>query len=93
MDMVERCAKAAYEAWIAPVRDLETEWDDLPRSHIERLMDAQRAAIAAMSEPTPEMADAFCKAWRNPAFHGTDTEAYSLAFAAMIDAALTSSEK
>lgn len=46
-DQMEAVARAAYEDWIAPVRDLEPSWDDLPRSHIDRLVDCQRAALDA----------------------------------------------
>lgn len=89
MDMVERCAKAAYEAWIANVRELEMAWDELPRDHIERLMDAQRAAIAAMRKPTPEMLDAGANEFRLLRIDNFEQEVWD----AMIDAALTSSEK
>lgn len=47
---VERAAKAAYENWIEPVRDLEPSWDSLPDSHRERLMDSQRAALRTQVE-------------------------------------------
>lgn len=54
-EMVEKAAKAAYERFIEPVRDLEPTWDQLPQSHRDRLIDSQRAAIEAMRQPNLAM--------------------------------------
>lgn len=98
MDMVERVARAMAPAvaeacsywcegllWTACTRKAECACRHYA-------FEAARAAIAAMREPTEGMEDAFCNTFRDPFFHGTDTEAYNRAYAAMIDAALTSSE-
>lgn len=45
---IEKMARAAYENWIAPVRDLEPAWDDLPQSHVDRLVECQCAALDAV---------------------------------------------
>lgn len=44
---IEAAARASYEAWIAPVRDLEPSWGDLPESHRDRLRESTTAALAA----------------------------------------------
>lgn len=48
---LERAARAAYEAWIDDVRDLEPAWDDLPESHRDRLVGSTRAMLMAVREP------------------------------------------
>lgn len=46
--LVDAMARATYENWIAPVRDLEPAWDDLPQSHVDRLIECQQAALDAV---------------------------------------------
>lgn len=49
---LEKAARATYAKWIEDVRDLEPEWDALPESHRARLIDATRAALLAIREPS-----------------------------------------
>ena len=52
-NMVERVTRAAYERYLEGlIGCCEPPWDMLPQSHRDNLMGAQRAAIAAMWEPT-----------------------------------------
>ena len=80
MDMVERVAFAIAKARRA--------------AEIERVKPSQlydhlaRAAIAAMREPTPEMVHVAYDHWQN-----TEAANMTTTYTAMIDAALTSSEK
>lgn len=53
---LERAARAAYEAWIDDVRDLEPVWGDLPESHRDRLMDSMKAAILSLADNAPTRA-------------------------------------
>jgi len=54
-EIVERVAKAAYEKWIEGVETLEPPWEQMPQDFRDRMIGAQRAAIAAMREPTDNM--------------------------------------
>lgn len=56
--VLEAAARAAYESWIAPVRDLEPRWEDLPESHQARLRESQAAAINEFiaRRPAPDRA-------------------------------------
>ena len=56
--MLEKAARASYDKWIEDVCDLEPEWDTLPESHRARLIDATRAALQAIREPSEAMIDA-----------------------------------
>lgn len=55
---LERAARAAYEAWIDDVRDLEPAWCDLPESHRDRLIQSARAVLMAVREPGQKAIDA-----------------------------------
>lgn len=49
--VLESMARAAYEAFIADVADLEPCWDDLAHTgHQERMIEAQRAALIALRD-------------------------------------------
>lgn len=50
--MLERMARATYAKWIEDVQDLESSWSDLPESHRARLIEATRAALQAIREPS-----------------------------------------
>ncbi len=55
-DLVERATVASYERYFEGlIGCCEPSWDQLPQEHRDRLMDAQRAAISAMREPTEAM--------------------------------------
>lgn len=58
MTMLERMARAQYDAWIADVQELEEPWDALPQSHRERLTDSLRAALQVLREPDAGMIEA-----------------------------------
>ena len=62
-NFVERVTRAAYERYLEGlIGCCEPPWDMLPQSHRDNLMGAQRAAIAAMREPTIDMRRAFKEA-------------------------------
>ena len=82
--MLEKMAKAAYDDWIADVRDLEEPWHDLPESHRVRMIASQRAALQAIREPDMAL---YVNA-------GTSEDDHPVAhFTAMIDAILSEGEK
>jgi hydrogenase maturation factor len=55
-EIAERMAKAAYEKFNENlIGDLEPYWLDLDQSFKERLIEAQRAAIRAIRDPTEAM--------------------------------------
>lgn len=54
-EALERAARAAYEAWIDDVRELEPAWNDLPESHRHRLIQSARAVLLAVREPDRSM--------------------------------------
>ena len=87
MSMIERAAKAAYERFIEPVRDLELSWDDLPQSHRDRMIDSQRAAIEAMREPELMIVQAACDATFGPVPLSPEA-AHMIGWRAMISTAL-----
>lgn len=88
-EMIERAARAAYECWIEPVRDLEPAWDALPESHKQRMYDSQRKAIEAFREVSAEMKTAGMGATGGHGYDGLCPSCAEDVFHAMIDAALS----
>ena len=92
--MLEKAARASYDKWIEDVCDLEPEWDTLPESHRARLIDATRAALQAIREPSYAIVDVGtgCIGWR-PEFPTATAHAQMRdAFNEMIDAILSEGE-
>ena len=54
MTTLEKMARATYADWIKDVRDLEPSWDDLPPDFTSRMIDASRAALLEIREPSRE---------------------------------------
>ena len=82
MTMIEKMAQAAYEKFNEnQIGCCEPPWDELPPGFKERMVDAQRAAIEAMREPSLTMIEA---AW----VAGVDDENVSGVWEGMVDAAL-----
>lgn len=55
-EFIERITRAAYEKFNENlIGCCEPPWDELPQSFKDRMMDAQRASVAAMREPSSEM--------------------------------------
>lgn len=85
MTMLERMARAQYDAWIADVQELEEPWDVLPQSHRERLTDSLRAALQALREPDEGMRSVAWKSeerWEN---NNDNRYRVDVIFTAMID--------
>ena len=97
-NFVERVTRAAYERYLEGlIGCCEPPWDMLPQSHRDNLMGAQRAAIAAMREPTEGMVQSgFERIWncevycREDPMHTVEmqTTTAKTSWQAMIDAAL-----
>lgn len=45
----DKAARLQYERYVSDVRDLEPAWDDLPKSHRDRMVDSLRAALSVLS--------------------------------------------
>ncbi len=97
MDMVERVARAMCdERWGPGAFDTPTEGGGFSQEAKEQFRNEARAALAAMREPTEKMVRAGIGAlavadYGMPEYGPED--AAEMTFSAMIDAALTSSEK
>jgi hypothetical protein len=87
--MLETMARATYAKWIEDVRDLEPSWDDLPDSHRDRLIDASRAALQSIREPSEAARVAAAEAGDDYYLGDKITwEEIPVMFTAMIDAIL-----
>lgn len=85
--MVERVARATYEKYMEGVEDLEPKWDEMEESHRHRMIDAARAGMEAMREPTEAMIVAGDDAPPNDLF--ASEKASRLRYMAMIVAAIS----
>jgi hypothetical protein len=96
MDMVERVARALYKAYAIEIGYSPEAAEQEAEGMWPEWVSEARAAIAAMLEPTKEMVRAGVGAlavadYGLPEYGPED--AAEMTFSAMIDAALTSSEK
>lgn len=86
---LERAARAAYEAWIDDVRDLEPAWNDLPESHRYRLVQSARAVLMAVRDDQDDVITDLVRANRGE-FYAPEYLPYD--FTAVIDVILGEGE-
>lgn len=56
--MIERVARAHYEAFMSGVEGLEPRWGDWPEDAHDRYLRAMKAALSALLEPDEAMVEA-----------------------------------